>query len=72
MFSPTRIIDGVERPSIRMNRQITLAILKELATKKAEFSKDGQRAVLHITGDDIPHEWRFENISGRWRLAGSF
>lgn len=53
------------------NRRITVAVLRELSTQKAEFSEDGRSAVVRLNGDDIRIEWRMEKAGGRWRLAGS-
>jgi len=66
---PSLVAESKEGLKVEMNRQITLAVLKELATKEARFSKDGQSATFQIAGDDIPHDWRFENVAGRWQLA---
>ena len=66
---PSHIAEAKEGLKIEMNRKITLAVLKELATKKARFSQDGQHATFQIAGGEIPPHWRFEDVAGKWRFA---
>lgn len=68
----SHVAEAKEGLKIEMNRQITLAVLKELATKNARFSQDSQYATFQIAGDEIPPHWRFEDVAGRWRIADTF
>jgi outer membrane murein-binding lipoprotein Lpp len=68
----SRVAEAKKGLKVQMNRQITLAVLKELTTKNATFSEDGQSATFQIAEDDIPHNWRFDHVAGRWRLAETF